>query len=101
MTFSRSEAVEQLLEALGTGTIEASIDETEHVFAHLTPDVLSTVLKWRGLLSNEEVRQTLERTADRMVEESPAAVGVALESSERVVVIQALRLVKEGGLEGV
>ena len=101
MTFSRPEAVEQLLEALEVGTIEPSIDETEQVFAHLTPDVLSTVLKWHGLLSNEEVRQTLERTAGRMVEESPAAVGVALESSERVVVVQALRLVKEGGLEGV
>ncbi len=101
MTFSRPEAVEQLIEALEAATIEASIDETEQVFAHMTPDVLSTVLKWHGHLSNEDVRQTLERTADRMVEESPAAVGVALESSERVVVIQALRLVKEGGLEGV
>ncbi len=101
MTFSRPEAVEQLLEALEVGTIEATIDATEQVFAHLTPDVLSTVLKWHGLLSNEEVRETLERTANRMVEESPAAVGVALESSERVVVVQALRLVKEGGLEGV
>ena len=100
-TFSRPEAVEQLLEALEVGTIEPAIDETEQVFAHLTPEVLSTVLKWYGLLSNEEVRQTLERTADRMAEESPTAVGVALESSERVVVVQALRLVKEGGLEGV
>ena len=101
MTFSRPEAVEELLEALEAGTIEPAIDETEQVFAHLTPEVLSTVLKWHGHLSNEEVRQTLERTADRMAEESPAAVGVALESPERVVVIQALRLVKEGGLEGV
>ena len=101
MTFSRPEAVEELLEALEAGTIAPSIDETEQVFAHLTPEVLSTVLKWNGHLSNKEVRETLERTADRMVEESPAAVGVALESLERVVVVQALRLVKEGGLKGV
>ena len=101
MTFSRPEAVEQLLEALEVGTVEPPIHETEQVFAHLRPEVLSTVLKWHGLLSNEEVRETLERTANRMVEQSPAAVGVALESSERVVVVQALRLVKEGGLEGV
>jgi hypothetical protein len=101
MTFSRPAAVEQLLEALEVATIEPSIDETEQVFNHMTPDVLSTVLKWHGRLSNEEVRQTLGRASDRMAEEKPAAVGVALGSSERVVVIEALRLVKDGGLEGV
>ena len=101
ITFSRPEAVEQLLEALEVATIEPSIDETEELFAHLTPAVLSTVLKWHERLSNGEVRQMLERAVARMAEEKPAAVGLALESSERVVVIEALRLVKEGGLEGV
>ena len=101
MTFSRPEAVEQLLEALEVATIEPSTDETEELFAHLTPAVLSTIVKSYGRLSNKEVRQTLERAVARMAKESPDAVGVALESSERVVVIEALRLVAEGGLEGV
>ena len=100
-TFSRPEAVDQLLEALEVATIEPSIDETEELFAHLTPAVLSTILKWHGRLSNKEVRQTLEGVAARMAEESSDAVGVALESPERVVVVQALRLVAKGGLEGV
>ncbi len=100
-TFSRPEAVEQLLEALEVATIEASTDGAKELFAHLTPAILSTVLKWHGRLSNKEVRQTLERAVDRMAEEKPAAVGVALESSERIVVIEALRLVEEGGLQGV
>ena len=59
------------------------------------------MLKWHGRFSNEEVRQTLERTIDRMATEKPATVGVALESSERVVVMEALRLVAEGGLKSV
>ncbi len=101
MTFSRPEAVDQLLEALGVATIEPSTDETEELFSHLTPAVLSTVLKWYGRLSNGKVRQDLESAVARMAEEEPAAVGVALESLERVVVIEALRLVEEGGLEGV
>ena len=101
MTFSRPEAVDQLLEALGVATIEPSTDETEELFSHLTPAVLSTVLKWYGRLSNGKVRQDLESAVARMAEEEPAAVGAALESLERVVVIEALRLVEEGGLEGV
>ncbi len=101
ITFSRPEAVEQLLEALEVATIEPSIDETEELFVHLAPAVLGTILKWHGRFANGEVRQTLRGVATRMAEESPDAVGVALESPERVVVIEALRLVAKGGLEGV
>ena len=101
MTFSKSEAVDQLLEAIETATILPSAAETEELFSHLTPAVLSTVLMWHGRISNEGVRETLERAVDRMAQESPAAVGVALESSERVVVIEALRLVTAVALEGV
>ena len=101
ITFSRPEAVEQLLEALEVATIEPSIDETEELFVHLAPAVLGTILKWHGRFANGEVRQTLRGVATRMAEESPDAVGVALGSPERVVVIEALRLVAKGGLEGV
>ena len=101
VTFSRPEAVEQLLEALEVATIEPSIDETEELFFHLAPTVLGTILKWHGRFANGEVRQTLRGVATRMAEESPDAVGVALGSPERVVVVEALRLVAKGGLEGV
>ena len=53
------------------------------------------------LISNEDARQTMTRAVARMAEGRPAAVGVALKSSERVVVIEALRLVAERGLRGV
>ena len=106
LTFSRPEAVEQLLEALEMAP-EASTDgteeleELEELFGHLTPAVLSTILKWHGRLSNEEVGATLERVVERMAEEQPSAVGAALGSSERVVVTEALRLVKGRALEEV
>ena len=101
MTFSRPEAVEELLEALEAATIQPTADETEELFAHLTPAVLSTILRWHGRLSNGHVRQALENTVDRIAAEKPATVGVALESSERVVVIEALRLVGERSLTSV
>ena len=101
MTLSNPEAVGQLLEALEVAAIEPSTEEIEELFAHLGPAVLSTLLKWHGRFSNEEVEQALEKAVVQMAEEIPAAVCVALESSERVVVIGALRLVAERGLVGV
>ena len=101
MTLSNPEAVGQLLEALEVAAIEPSTEEIEELFAHLGPAVLSTLLKWHGRFSNEEVEQALEKAVVQMAEEIPAAVCVALESSEQVVVIGALRLVAERGLVGV
>ena len=99
-TFSRPEAVGQLLEALEVAAIEPSTEEIEELFAHLTPAVLSTVLKWHGRLSNEDARTSLAGAIARMAESRPA-MGLALESSEQVVVIEALKLVEERGLQGV
>jgi HEAT repeat protein len=101
ITFSNPVAVEQLLEALELATIQPSPEEAEELFAHLAPTVLSTVLKWCGRLSNKEIAQALEMAIVRMAHERPHEVGVALKSSERVVVLEALRLVAERGLEGV
>ena len=81
--------------------IEPTTDEIEELFAYLRPAVLSTVLKWYGRLSNAELRQILKRAVIRMAENRPDALGLALESSERVVVMEALKLVGERGLEGV
>ncbi len=101
MTFSSPEAVEQLLEALDVAMIEPPTDEIDELFAFLRPAVLSTLLKWYGSLSNDELRVILKRAMNRIAEARPDVLGAALESSERVVVVEALRLVKEGGLKGV
>ena len=100
-TLSKPEAVGQLLQALEVARVEPSAEELEELFQELRPEALGTVLKWIRRLSNEDARQTLTRAVARMAEGRPAAVGVALKSSERVVVIEALRLVAERGLRGV
>ena len=101
MTFSSPEAVEQLLEALDVAMIEPPTDEIDELFAFLRPAVLSTLLKWYGRLSNDELRLILKRAMNRIAEARPDVLGAALESSERVVVVEALELVEERGLEGV
>ena len=47
------------------------------------------------------MRQMLDRAINRMADERPRSVGVALESSERIVVTEALRLVVERNVKGV
>jgi len=101
MTFSSPEAVEQLLEALNVAMIEPLTDEIDELFAYLRPAVLSTLLKWYGRLSNDELRLILKRAMNRIAEARPDVLGAALESSERVLVVKALELVEESGLEGV
>ncbi len=101
MTFSSPEAVEQLLDALYMAAIEPSTHEIEELFSYLRPAVLSTVLKWQERFSKDEVRQILEEAVNRMARKRPDALGIALESSDRVVVIEALRLVEDVGLDGV
>ena len=100
-TLSTPEAVGQLLQALEVAQVEPSAEELEELFEQLRPGALGTALKWLRRLSNEDARRTLQRAVARMAEGRPAAVGVALKSSERVVVTEALRLVAERGLRGV
>lgn len=100
-TLSKPEAVGQLLQALEVAQVEPSPEELEELFGQLRPGALGTILKWLRRLSNEDARRTLTRAVARMAEARPAAVGAALQSSERVVVTEALRLVAERGLRGV
>lgn len=100
-TLSKPEAVGQLLQALEVAQVEPSTEELEELFGQLRPGALGTILKWLRRLSNEDARKTLTSAVARMAEGRPAAVGVALKSSERVVVAEALRLIAELGLRGV
>lgn len=92
---SRPEVVAQLLHALDEARVQPSEEDLEELFKQLTPDALVTVLKWLHRLSNEHARRILHVAAGRMAETQPKALGAALESQERVVVLAALRLVQE------
>ena len=92
---SRPEVVAQLLHALDEARVQPSEEDLEELFKQLTPDALVTVLKWLHRLSNEHARRILHVAAGRMAETQPKALGAALESQERVVVMAALRLVQE------
>ena len=100
-TLSRPEAVGQLLEALDLATIEPSPDAVEELLGQLRPAALTPLLKWHKRLTNQDARQLLDGAIARMAQSRPASVGAALESSDRAVVLEALRLVAELGIRGV
>ena len=93
-------AVTQLMHALDEARVEPSEKELEDLLRELSPGALTTTLKWLHRLSNEGARRLLNQAIGRWVEARPDVIKTALESGERVVIVEALRFVEERGLTG-
>ncbi len=93
-------AVTQLMQALDEARVEPSEEELQELLRELTPGALTTALKWLRRLSNEGVRRLLNQAIGLWVEACPDAIKAALGSRERVVIVEALRIVQERGLTG-
>lgn len=93
-------AVTQLMHALDEALVEPSEEELEELLRELSPGALTTTLKWLHRLSNEGARRLLNQAVGRWVESRPDVIKTALDSGERVVIVEALRVVEERGLTG-
>ena len=93
-------AVTQLMHALDEARVEPSEKELEDLLRELSPSALTTTLKWLHRLSNEGARRLLNQAIGQWVESRPDVIKTALESRERVVIVEALRIVEERGLTG-
>ena len=93
-------AVTQLMHALDEARVEPSEKELEDLLRELSPGALTTTLKWLHRLSNEGARRLLNQAIGQWVEARPDVIKTALESGERVVIVEALRFVEERGLTG-
>ena len=93
-------AVTQLMHALDEARVEPSEKELEDLLRELSPGALTTTLKWLHRLSNEGARRLLSQAIGQWVEARPDVIKTALESGERVVIVEALRFVEERGLTG-
>ena len=93
-------AVTQLMHALDEARVEPSEKELEGLLQELSPGALTTTLKWLHRLSNEGARRLLNQAIGQWVESRPDVIKTALESGERVVIVEALRVVEERGLTG-
>jgi hypothetical protein len=93
-------AVTQLMQALDEARVEPSEKELEDLLRELSPGALTTALKWLHRLSNKGARRLLDQAIGQWVEARPDVIKTALDSGERVVIVEALRVVEERGLTG-
>ena len=93
-------AVTQLMQAIDEARVEPSEKELESLLTELSPGALTTTLKWLSRLSNEGARRLLNQAIGQWVESRPDVIKTALASGERVVIVEALRIVEERELTG-
>jgi len=98
---SKPEVLSQVLQTLDDAHVLPSEEDLGELFKALRAEAMNTVLSWLPRLTTEAVRDLLERAADPLAQYHPDAVGQALASEERDVLLGALRLVARHNLQQV
>ena len=93
-------AVTQLIHALDQAGVKPSVEDLEEVLGELRPDGFATTLKWLHRFSRPDTHELLSQAVGRVAEARPGVIMTALDSSEDVVVMEALRIIGEKGLNG-
>ena len=94
---SAAEALSQLLQALDEAADLPPQEEIAELFEQLRPTALGTVLSWLPRLQNPKLRPMLEEAAGRLARANTAELVRLILSSERTVVIEAIR--RSGALQ--
>ncbi len=79
---SHPEAIEQLLQAIDGAMAPPSAEELGQLFAEIRPEALPVLLSWLVQLSTAQVREVVEKAAERLAEQQPAALASAITGAE-------------------
>ena len=90
---SQSEVLGQLLQSLDEAVVTPTEEDLSELFGELRPEALQSVLEWLPQLSNESIREPLERAALRLASVHPDQVVQTLEEAEESVLLTTVRLV--------
>jgi hypothetical protein len=90
---SHPDALGQMLQSLDEAVLTPSEDELSELFGELRPEALQSVLEWLPRLTNDSVREPLERAALRLASAHPDQVAEALETAEDTVLLTTMRLI--------
>lgn len=91
-TLSEPEAVDQLMQALADMTVYPAEDDLGELFGELRAQALARVLEWLPKVSNERVRNLLDRAAERLARAHPEELARVLQSTDRSTLLGATRL---------
>ncbi len=90
---SQGEVLGQLLQSLDEAVVTPTEEDLSELFGELRPEALRRVLEWLPQLSNESIREPLERAALRLASAHPDQVVQTLEEAEESVLLTTVRLV--------
>ena len=90
---SQGEVLGQLLQSLDEAVVTPTEEDLSELFGELRPEALQSVLEWLPQLSNEAIREPLERAALRLASAHPDQVVQTLESAEESVLLTTVQLV--------
>ncbi|MGH7699446.1 MAG: HEAT repeat domain-containing protein [Gemmatimonadales bacterium] len=89
---SRADALSQLLQSLDEATVHPTEEELAELFQELHAEALVTLMAWLPRLTNERVKELVQRAAERLAQVHAAEVLKALASADRAVQIEMVRL---------
>jgi hypothetical protein len=89
---SQSEALSQLLQSLDEATVHPTEEELGELFQELRADALFTLMTWIPKLSNEQVRELVQRAAERLAQSNATEVLKALASEDSAAQLEMVRL---------
>jgi HEAT repeat protein len=81
------------MQSLDEAVVHPTEEELAALFGELRAEALEGVLGWLPQLSNQRVRELLEKAAQRLVQAHPDQVAQILESENDTVIIGVLRLI--------
>ncbi len=90
---SQGEVLGQLFQSLDEALVTPTEEDLSELFGELRPEALQSVLEWLPQLSNESIREPLERAALRLASAHPDQVVQTLEEAEESVLLTTVRLV--------
>jgi HEAT repeats len=96
---SQPETLSQILQALDEALVHPTEEALGELFKSMKPEAMDTILAWLPRLHTDTVRDLLERAVDPIAQYHPEAVGRALKSEDRAVILGALRLVERHNLQ--
>ena len=99
LSLSHPEVLAQLFHRLDDDNTRPSVPDLAEFLGHLQPEAFETILRWLRQLTGDEGKKVLSAAVEGVVRANPAALSRALESSERTVLTEALKLVERIGLK--
>jgi hypothetical protein len=89
---SQADALSQLLQSLDEAAIHPTEEELGELFQELRAEALVTLMAWLPKLTNERVRELVQRSAERLAQSHAAEVLKALASDDAAVQVETVKL---------